>query len=359
MLLLAAYDAPFDDQPLHSEPVAPIALIYLTNLLRPDAQETFRYFEEQGVSIRVISGDNPITVSEVAARAGIAGADRYVDATTLETEQDFDRAVENYNVFGRVTPDQKRFLVRAFQRRGHTVGMTGDGVNDVLALKDADCGIAMASGSQAASQVAQIVLLNSQFSAMPAIVAEGRRVINNIQRAASLFLVKNIFSFALTVLLLFIDMPYPLQAIQLSLISTFTIGIPSFFLALEPNYALVDGKFMRNVIRRAMPGGLTNLTMVLMAGLFASNFNLPDGHLNTIAVWVMSVVGLVTLYHVSVPFTRLRLGVLGGDDRRDPVQPAGHSRVLRSDRSQQQIRSDFSHPATGLPHRHGLLPLSL
>lgn len=310
VLLLAAYDTTFDDGPLQSAHVAPIALVFLSNLLRPDAQETFRYFASQGVSVRVISGDNPITVAQVAARAGIENADRYVDATTLSTEQDFEEAVKYYTVFGRVTPEQKRYLVRAFQKQGHTVAMTGDGVNDVLALKDANCGIAMASGSQAASQVAQIVLLNSQFSAMPAIVAEGRRVINNIQRAASLFLVKNIFSFALTLLLLFIDMPYPLLPIQLSLISTFTIGIPSFFLALEPNYARVEGKFMRNVIRRAMPGGLTNLTIVLLAGFFTSTFGLSNEQLNTICVWVMSAVGLVTLYHVSVPFTRLRLAVL-------------------------------------------------
>ena len=312
VLLLAAYDTAFDDGPLQSAHVAPIALVFLSNLLRPDAQETFRYFASQGVSVRVISGDNPITVAQVAARASIENADRYVDATTLSTEQDFEEAVKYYTVFGRVTPEQKRYLVRAFQKQGHTVAMTGDGVNDVLALKDANCGIAMASGSQAASQVAQIVLLNSQFSAMPAIVAEGRRVINNIQRAASLFLVKNIFSFALTLLLLFIDMPYPLLPIQLSLISTFTIGIPSFFLALEPNYARVEGKFMRNVIRRAMPGGLTNLTIVLLAGFFTSTFGLSNEQLNTICVWVMSAVGLVTLYHVSVPFTRLRLAVLAG-----------------------------------------------
>ena len=310
VLLLAAYDTAFDDGPLQSAHVAPIALVFLSNLLRSDAQETFRYFASQGVSVRVISGDNPITVAQIAARAGIENADRYVDATTLSTEQDFEEAVKYYTVFGRVTPEQKRYLVRAFQKQGHTVAMTGDGVNDVLALKDANCGIAMASGSQAASQVAQIVLLNSQFSAMPAIVAEGRRVINNIQRAASLFLVKNIFSFALTLLLLFIDMPYPLLPIQLSLISTFTIGIPSFFLALEPNYARVEGKFMRNVIRRAMPGGLTNLTIVLLAGFFTSTFGLSNEQLNTICVWVMSAVGLVTLYHVSVPFTRLRLAVL-------------------------------------------------
>lgn len=309
VLLLASYGATLDGK-LEPELVTPIALIFLTNLVRPDAPATFQYFASQGVSIRVISGDNPITVSEVAARAGIENAGRYVDATTLITEEDYLDAVERYTVFGRVTPEQKRALVRAFHAKGHTVGMTGDGVNDVLALKEADCGVAMASGSQAASQVSQIVLLDSQFSAMPHIVAEGRRVINNIQRAASLFLVKNIFSFVLTLLLLFIDLPYPMQAIQLSLISTLTIGVPSFFLALEPNYARVEGKFMRNVIRRAMPGGLTNVILVMMAGLCMRVFELPESDLNTMAVWIVATVGFVTLYHVSRPFTKLRVAVL-------------------------------------------------
>ena len=308
VLLLAAYDKEIGAQ-LESAHVSPIALIFLNNLIREDAPATFKYFAEQGVSIRVISGDNPITVSEVASRAGILNAECYIDASVLVTDRDYAEAVKRYTVFGRVTPDQKRKLVRAFQAQGHTVAMTGDGVNDVLALKDADCGIAMASGSQAASQVSQIVLLNSQFSAMPGIVAEGRRVINNIQRAASLFLVKNIFSFALTFLLLFINMPFPMQAIQLSLISTLTIGLPAFFLALEPNYARVEGKFMRNVIRRAMPGGLTNLILVLLAGFFTTILKLPEQGLNTIAVWVVATVGFVTLYHVSKPFTKLRIAV--------------------------------------------------
>ena len=308
VLLLAAYETAFEGA-LESELITPIALIYLTNLIRPDAPKTFRYFAEQGVSIRVISGDNPLTVSEVATRAGIEHADRYVDSTTLVSDCDYAEAVRKYTVFGRVTPEQKRKLIRAFQSQGHTVAMTGDGVNDVLALKDADCGIAMASGSQAASQVSQIVLLNSQFSAMPSIVAEGRRVINNIQRAASLFLVKNIFSFALTLLLLFINMAYPLQAIQLSLISSLTIGVPAFFLALEPNYARVEGKFMRNVIRRAIPGGLTNVLLVLAAGLFTKLFHLPQTDFNALSVWIVSVVGFVTLYYVCKPFTRLRIAV--------------------------------------------------
>ena len=309
VLLLAAYEQELSPT-LNSALVTPIALVFLNNLLRPDARDTFRYFASQGVSVRVISGDNPITVSEVARSAGIENAERYVDTSTLVSDRDFAEAVQKYTVFGRVTPDQKRRLVRALQAQGHTVAMTGDGVNDVLALKDANCGIAMASGSQAAAQVAQIVLLDSQFGAMPHIVAEGRRVINNIQRAASLFLVKNIFSFVMTLLLFFLDMPYPLQAIQLSLISSLTIGVPSFFLALEPNYALVEGRFLRNVVRRAMPGGLTNIVLVTFAGLFVSVFHLPESNLNTIAVWVVATVGFVTLYHVSKPFTKLRAAVL-------------------------------------------------
>lgn len=308
-LLLAAYDAELSEK-LNADSVIPIALVYLTNRLRPDARETFRYFAEQGVSVRVISGDNPKTVSQVAVSAGIENAERYIDARELSNERDYDEAVRKYTVFGRVTPEQKRYLVRAFRKQGHTVAMTGDGVNDVLALKDADCGIAMASGSQAASQVAQIVLLNSRFSDMPQIVAEGRRVINNIQRAAALFLVKNIFSFVFTILTMVIGVSYPLQAIQLSLISTLTIGIPSFFLALEPNYSRVEGKFMRNVIRRSLPGGLTNVVLVLLASAFCLTFGISESCLNTLAVWSLATVGLLTLYHISKPFTRLRMAVL-------------------------------------------------
>lgn len=307
-LLLAAYEEQFAEK-LNPGSVTPIALIYLSNSIRPDAPDTFRYFAAQGVSIRVISGDNPLTVSEVASRAGIENADRYVDATSLSCRADYVEAVKNYTVFGRVTPEQKRHLIHAFQEQGHTVAMTGDGVNDVLALKDSDCGIAMASGAQAASQISRIVLLDSQFSAMPQIVAEGRRVINNIQRAAALFLVKNIFSLCLALILLFVDMPYPLQPIQLSLISTLTIGIPSFFLALEPNYAIVRGKFMRNVIRRAMAGGLTNVILVLLAMLCTKLFHLPVAELETMSLWILATVGFVTLYHVSVPFTKLRIAV--------------------------------------------------
>lgn len=311
VLLLAAYRGKLSEQ-LNTSLLSPVALIFLRNRIRPDAAETFRYFAQQGVSVRVLSGDNPLTVSRIAQEAGIENADRYVDASTLVLQQDYSEAVEKYTVFGRVTPEQKCQLIKAFHARGHTVAMTGDGVNDVLALKEADCGIAMASGAQAASQISQIVLLDSQFSAMPSIVAEGRRVINNIQRAATLFLVKNIFSFGLTLLLLFIKLPYPLQPIQLSLISALCIGVPSFFLALEPNYSIVKGKFMRNVIRRAMPGGLTNVILILLAALFIKIFELPPRDLETVSVWILATVGFVTLFHVSKPFSKLRGLVFGG-----------------------------------------------
>lgn len=254
-----------------------------------------------GVSIRVISGDNPVTVSEVARQAGISDADLYVDASTLETDEDIEEAAEHYAVFGRVTPDQKRKLVKAMQKAGHTVAMTGDGVNDVLALKDADCGIAMASGADAACQVAQLVLLDSDFSTMPQVVDEGRRVINNIQRAASLFFVKNIFSFLISIVSLFVDMPYPLVPLHLSVISGLTIGAPAFFLALEPNHERVKGKFITNVFLKALPGGLTNVILILLIEAFVAVFRFPTEQLYTMSAVVLAVVGLRVLYQVSQP----------------------------------------------------------
>ena len=284
----------------------PLALVLLTNRIRPEAPETFRYFAAQGVAIKVISGDNPMTVADVAQRAGIPGAEHRVDATTLETEEAIDDAVERCTVFGRVTPDKKRALIRAFKRAGHTVAMTGDGVNDVLAMKEADCSIAMASGAQAASQVAQLVLLNNDFSAMPGIVGEGRRVINNIQRAAALFLVKNIFSLGLSVITLFTDWPYPLIPLHMSLIAALTIGVPSFFLAMEPNYERVTGHFIRGVLRRAFPGGLTNIFVVLMAQAFRATFGLTAEQTATICAALLGAVGLQVLFQTCKPFDKFR-----------------------------------------------------
>ena len=311
VLLVAQYDGTPDPAGLQPNRVYPMALIPLTNRIRPDAPDTFRYFAEQGVSVRVISGDNPRTVAEIARQAGIRDAGKWIDAARLKTDEDYADAVEKYTVFGRVTPDQKRKLVQALQHAGHTVAMTGDGVNDVLALKDADCGIAMASGSDAACRVAQLVLLDSNFRSIPHVVGEGRRVINNIQRAASLFLVKNIFSFLLSLFTLLFSIPYPLIPVQLSMISALTIGVPAFFLALEPNRERVRGRFMLNVLREAFPGGLTNLLIVLLLEAFAAAFIFPNDMLCTMASAVLSVVGILVLFEVCRPLNWKRGIILG------------------------------------------------
>ena len=315
VLLVAEYGGVPDQKGLDPRRVSPMALVALSNRIRPAAPKTFRYFAEQGVAVKVISGDNPVTVSEVARQAGIEGAEKYVDAATLRSDEDIARAVREYTVFGRVTPNQKRKLVRALQRQGHTVAMTGDGVNDVLALKDADCGIAMASGSDAACHAAQLVLLNSDFSAMPKVVAEGRRVINNIQRAAALYLVKNIFSFLLALISLFATFPYPVTPLQLSLLSAVTIGVPSFFLALEPNHSLVKGKFLSNVFRAALPGGLTDLFVVLGVEVFFLTFGFSEAELSTMSAILLIVIGIMVLYEVCKPFDwkrRVLWGAMAG-----------------------------------------------
>lgn len=309
VLLLGLYDGDVEDERPEAG-LMPIALILLSNKIREEAPETFKYFAAQGVAIKVISGDNALAVSEVAKRAGIRGAENYVDARTLETDEDIAEAVERYTVFGRVTPDQKRRFVRALKAAGHTVAMTGDGVNDVLALKEADCSVAMASGSDAACQVSHIVLLESNFAAMPSVVAEGRRVINNIERSASLFLVKNIFSFILAVITLVFTLPYPVTSAQMSLVSALTIGIPGFILAMEPNSARIKGKFLPNVVGRALPGGLTNLFLVLGAILFCLVFELPEDMMGTICTVILCVVGLMVVHRTCKPYDLLRRAMM-------------------------------------------------
>lgn len=283
------------------EQLEPVALVVIANPIRPDAPETFRYFAEQGVAVKVISGDNPASVSRIAQYARISNAEKYIDATTLDKPKDYDAAVREYTVFGRVTPEQKRLLIKALQKAGHTVAMTGDGVNDVLALKDADCGIAMASGADAACQAAKLVLVESRFSVLPRVVDEGRRVINNIQRSAALYLVKNIMSFFLSLITLYAGFPYPFVPIQLTLVSALTIGVPSFVLALEPNHEMVKGKFMRNVLRRALPGGLTNIFLLTGIELFALAFGFDHTTLSTLSTVIMGFVGLMVLYYISKP----------------------------------------------------------
>ena len=311
VLLLALYDGQPDDEALDAE-MLPISLILLSNKIRAEAPDTFKYFAEQGVAIKVISGDNAMAVSEVAKRAGIKGAESYVDARTLETDEDIAAAVEKYTVFGRVTPDQKRRFVRALKAAGHTVAMTGDGVNDVLALKEADCSIAMASGSDAASQVSHIVLLESNFAAMPSVVAEGRRVINNIERSAALFLVKNIFSFSLAVISLIFTLPYPVTSAQMSLVSALTIGAPGFVLAMEPNTARIKGKFLPNVIYRALPGGLTDLILVLGVILFCMVFKVGENMMSTVCAIILNIVGLMVVHYTCKPYNLLRKAMMIG-----------------------------------------------
>ncbi len=309
VLLLALYEGELDFGELHGD-VMPLALILLTNKVRAEAPNTFAFFRKQGVKIKVISGDNPVTVSQVALEAGIEAAEDYVDASTLDTDRKLRAAAEKYTVFGRVTPEQKRKLIRAMKNAGHTVAMTGDGVNDVLALKTADCSIAMASGSDVACHVSQLVLMNSDFSAMPAVVMEGRRVINNIERSASLFLVKNIFSFLLAFVSLFWVMPYPVTPTQLSLISALTIGAPSFVLAMEPNQNIVRGHFLRNVLLRAFPCGITDFILVIIAILITNSYGASVEELATVTTFILAIVGFCMLIRTAQPFNKIRWALL-------------------------------------------------
>jgi cation-transporting ATPase E len=292
--------------------VNPAALVLFEDVIRPDAGETLDFFDRQGVTLKVISGDNPVTVAAVARRAGLASWDRNVDATTLpEDPEALADAVEASTVFGRVTPHQKRAMVHALQSRGHTVAMTGDGVNDVLALKDSDCGVAMASGSEATRGVAQLVLLDSNFSALPAVVAEGRRVINNIERVASLFLAKTTYSVILSVLTGVFALAYPLRPIHLSILSWVSIGIPAFFLALEPNDERVHPGFLRRVLGRAVPAGV--VIAVTTQGVFAlaqldSAVTADDAR--SVAVLVAGSVALMNLYRVACPMNRVRAALV-------------------------------------------------
>ena len=287
--------------------ITPMAFIILENEIRETAKDTFDYFKQQGVAIKVISGDNPVTASRVAIKAGIENATHYVDATTLKTDDDITQAVEKYTVFGRVIPEQKKKIIEAFKVAGNVVAMTGDGVNDVLALKCADCSVAMASGSEAASNAAQIVLLDSDFSKMPDVVGEGRRVVNNIKRSASLFLAKNIFSMLLTIFTLISVNLYPLYPTQLSFLGIFTIGIPAFFLALQPNKSLIKGDFLLNVVLKALPTGITDFIVVTIVTIYGNCTGLAHEQTATAATLVLLTVGMAALIRVCMPFDMIRV----------------------------------------------------
>lgn len=290
----------------------PLLFIVLENEIREHAQETFQRFTEEGVRVVVISGDNPLTVSKVAGKAGIPDADQYVDATSLDTDQKLRDAVDRYAVFGRVKPEQKKALVDAFRAKGLKVAMTGDGVNDIIAMKAADCSVAMGSGSDAARQAAQVVLLDSDFSHMHDIVLEGRRDINNITRSAMLFLYKNIFSLLLAVFSIIGTFMYPLRPTQVSLISTFNIGLPAFLLALEPNEKKQRGSFIRTTLFGAMPPALTSFFSIATMVLFAQLFNISQADVSTASTYLMALVGFLILLRTAQPLNRWRIAVIVG-----------------------------------------------
>lgn len=310
VLVLARVDGFDADGDLVGSP-EPIALVCIHDKIRPTAAQTIQYFKDQGVTVNVISGDDPRTVSGIAAKVGVEGADQYVDATTLITDEDVNEAMGKYHVFGRVKPEQKKQFVVALQNQGHTVAMTGDGVNDTLALKQANCSVAMASGSDAARNVAHLVLVDNDFASMPRVVAEGRRSINNLQRSASLFLVKTLFSITMAVLFVILPWQYPYQPIQMTLVSCMTIGLPSFVLALEPNHDRIKGNFLENVIVRAIPGAICVVLMVLTVNIIGHCFlNWSYEEISTLAVLLTAWMGIMLIIRLSLPFTPIRIALL-------------------------------------------------
>ncbi len=286
--------------------LTPAAAIVLEDVIRPEAKQTLEYFASQGVQLKIISGDNPQTVSGVARRAGFKDHEAFIDAQTLETDEALAAAAESRSIFGRVKPAQKRALIKALQKNGHTVAMVGDGVNDVLALREADCSVAMAAGSEAARQIAQIVLIDSNFAILPGVVNEGRRVVNNITRTASLFLMKTGYSFLLSLLAVAFAFPYPFIPIQLTLIGWFVQGIPSLFLALEPNAERIRGSFFKTVLGNFLPSALMVVINVAFIRLIAPYASIGDGAIGTLCVMTTGITGLFLLLRVSRPFNRMR-----------------------------------------------------
>ena len=294
------------------EELEPLALMLLTDVIRPEAPDTLAFFDSQEVDLKVISGDDPVTVSAIAKRAGLKNADRYVDATTLTSDEMIQDAVAEYSVFGRVTPQQKKAMVQALQSEGHTVAMTGDGVNDVLALKEADCSIAMAQGSDAAKNIANVVLLDSNFASMPHIVNQGRRVVNNIRTAASMFLIKTMFSVMLSLLTIFFGNTYPFEPIQMSLISACAVGIPTFLLAQENNYEKIDHTFLRHVFINAFPAAITITSCVFVVMLVCQNVYHSMTMLNTACVLVTGWNYMAALKTVYAPLNTYRKVIIYG-----------------------------------------------
>lgn len=276
-----------------------LGIVCILDKIRKEAKPTLKYFEKQGVDIKIISGDNPTTVSKIAKQVGVKNCDKYIDMTTIQNEEEIENVAVSYTIFGRVSPTQKKALVEALQKAKKTVAMTGDGVNDVLALKTADCSIAMANGSDATKSVSQLILLDSNFSSMPKIVAEGRRTINNIQRSATLFLVKTIYSTLLAVMFLLLGEAYPFIPIQMSLIGTVTIGIPSFILALEPNKERIKGEFLKNVLVKALPVGLTVILNIFALAILNKQEIISEEQYSSLCVIATGFCGIILLFTMA------------------------------------------------------------
>ncbi len=309
ILVLAKSVNPLTDKTLPDD-LIPMALILIKDQLRDNVQETVNYFKEQGVTLKVISGDSVKTVQNIAKDCGIEGAENAVDMSTVTTDEELAEVAERCNVFGRVTPAQKKKLLIALKEKGHKVAMTGDGVNDVLALKEADCSVAMAAGSEAARNVSQLVLVNNDFACMPQVVAEGRRSINNIERSSSLYLVKTMYSILLSLFFLFSTHIYPFEPIQLSLIGALTVGFPSFVLALQPNKNIVRGNFTYNIITRAAPAAICIALNIIVTALLSDPLGLSHAELSTMAVYTTSLIGLMLIVRLCIPFNALRGAML-------------------------------------------------
>jgi len=304
ILVLAHSDYEFKNKTLPKN-IKVISIILLQDKIRKEAKQIIEYFDKQGVDIKLISGDNCKTVSSIAKRSGVKNYDKYIDLSK-EQNINYDEIVDKYSVFGRVDPNQKKEIVLALQRKNHIVAMTGDGVNDVLALKEADCSIGLSCGTEAARNVSNLVLLDSNFKSVLEVVMEGRRSINNIERSATLFLVKTIFSSLLAIIFLFISLPYPFIPIQLTLTSTVTIGIPSLILALEPNHNIVKGKFLTNVISRALPAALTIVINIILILILSQIFKIDLPSSSTMCVISNATIGFTLLYYISKPFNNTK-----------------------------------------------------
>lgn len=309
VLAVAHSENDFDGENLPQN-LKPVGILVIKDKVRDSAHDTLEFFASQGVELKIISGDNVHTVASIAKEAGLKNYDKYIDASTLKTDEEIKEAILKYSVFGRVTPDQKKAFVLALKEAGHTVAMTGDGVNDVLALKEADCSVAMASGSEAARNVSQLVLMDSDFSSMPRVVAEGRRSINNIQRSASLFIVKTIYSSILSVLFVLLPLSYPIEPIQMTLVSAFAIGLPSFVLALEPNHERIRGNFFINVISRALPCALVVILMTILNVILHLTLGTPQIEYSTLQVIILSLAGIMLITKISIPLNAIRTALL-------------------------------------------------